>query len=612
MSIRRFVGRFLFLDMEDGNERKVSREMLDMADRGMSDEVLNCVMPYIHDPKDRDAVSLVCRRWYELDALTRKHITIALCYTTTPGRLRGRFPHLESLKLKGKPRAAMFNLIMEDWGGYVTPWVKEISDYFDCLKSLHFRRMIVKDSDLQLLAQARGRVLLVLKLDKCSGFSTDGLLHVGRSCRNLRTLFLEESQIVDKDGEWLHELAMNNTVLETLNFYMTELATVQFEDLELIARNCRSLTSMKISDFEILDLVGFFRAATALEEFAGGSFSEQSDKYSAVSFPPKLCRLGLNYMGKNEMPIVFPFASLLKKLDLLYCLLDTEDHCLLIQKCPNLEFLEARNVIGDRGLEVLAQSCKKLRRLRIERGADEQEMEDEEGVVSQRGLMALARGCLEIEYVAIYVSDITNAALECIGAHSKKLCDFRLVLLEREERITDLPLDNGVRALLRGCQKLRRFALYLRSGGLTDVGLNYIGQYSPNVRWMLLGYVGESDAGLLEFSRGCPSLQKLEMRGCCFSERALAVAAMQLTSLRYLWVQGYRASETGRDLLVMARPFWNIELIPSRGVTINAPDREPVSIEHPAHILAYYSLAGPRTDFPSTVTPLDPASFLTL
>ncbi|RVW60784.1 Coronatine-insensitive protein 1 [Vitis vinifera] len=314
--------------------------------------------------------------------------------------------------------------------------------------------------------------------------------------RNLRTLFLEESQIVDKDGEWLHELAMNNTVLETLNFYMTELATVQFEDLELIARNCRSLISMKISDFEILDLVGFFRAATALEEFAGGSFSEQSDKYSA-----------------------------------------------------------ARNVIGDRGLEVLAQSCKKLRRLRIER-----------------------------EYVAIYVSDITNAALECIGAHSKKLCDFRLVLLEREERITDLPLDNGVRALLRAQMLDGCFLVMLE----------------------------KSDAGLLEFSRGCPSLQKLEMRGCCFSERALAVAAMQLTSLRYLWVQGYRASETGRDLLVMARPFWNIELIPSRGVTINAPDREPVSIEHPAHILAYYSLAGPRTDFPSTVTPLDPASFLTL
>lgn len=151
----------------------------------MSDVILGCVMPYIHDPKDRDAVSQVCRRWYELDALTRKHVTIALCYTTTPERLRRRFIHLESLKLKGKPRAAMFNLIPEDWGGYVTPWVREIADSFNCLRSLHFRRMIVVDSDLELLARARGRVLLSLKLDKCSGFSTDGLFHIGRSCRYL-------------------------------------------------------------------------------------------------------------------------------------------------------------------------------------------------------------------------------------------------------------------------------------------------------------------------------------------------------------------------------------------------------------------------------------------
>ncbi|KAM1054013.1 hypothetical protein ACFX13_001482 [Malus domestica] len=582
--------------MEDRNVR-----------RRITDVVMDVVMPYLHDPKDRDAVSLVCKRWYELDALTRKHVTIALCYTTTPDRLRQRFQHLESLKLKGKPRAAMFNLIPEDWGGYVTPWVREIADSFHRLTCLHFRRMIVRDSDLELLAETRGRVLQVLKLDKCSGFSTDGLFHIGHSCRNLRTLFLEESSIKEKDGNWLHELAENNTVLETLNFYMTDLIKVKIEDLEHIAKNCRSLSSVKTSDCEILDLVGFFRNAAVLEEFCGGFFNEQSERYSVVTLPQKLCRLGLTYMGKKEMPIVFPFATLLKKLDLLYALLDTEDHCTLIQRCPNLEILETRNVIGDRGLEVLARSCKRLRRLRIERGADEPDMEHEEGVVSQRGLMALAQGCLEIEYVAVYVSDITNACLEYIGTYSKNLCDFRLVLLDREVTITDLPLDNGVRALLRGCQKLRRFALYLRRGGLTDLGLSYIGQYSQNVRWMLLGYVGESDAGLLAFSKGCPSLQKLEMRGCCFSERALADAVMQLTSLRYLWVQGYRGSATGLDLLAMARPFWNIELIPPRRVDV--PDQQ--GVEHPAHILAYYSLAGPRTDFPDSVIPVDPASLLT-
>ncbi|XP_020202418.1 coronatine-insensitive protein 1 [Cajanus cajan] len=564
-------------------------------------------LPY----QDRDAVSQVCRRWYELDSLTRKHVTIALCYTTTPARLRRRFPHLESLKLKGKPRAAMFNLIPEDWGGHVTPWVAEISRYFDCLKTLHFRRMIVKDSDLQILASSRGHVLHALKLDKCSGFSTDGLSFIARSCRSLRVLFLEESSIVEKDGEWLHELALNNTVLETLNFYLTDIDVVKIQDLELLAKNCPNLVSVKLAECEILDLVNFFKNAYALEEFCGGTYNEEPEKYSAISLPAKLCRLGLTYIGKNELPIVFMFAAVLKKLDLLYAMLDTEDHCMLIQRCPNLEVLETRNVIGDRGLEVLGRCCKRLKRLRIERGDDDQGMEDEEGTVSHRGLIALSQGCSELEYMAVYVSDITNASLEHIGTHLKNLCDFRLVLLDHEEKITDLPLDNGVRALLRGCDKLRRFALYLRRGGLTDVGLGYIGQYSPNVRWMLLGYVGESDAGLLEFSKGCPSLQKLEMRGCSFfSERALAVAATQLTSLRYLWVQGYGASPSGRDLLAMARPFWNIELIPSRKVAMNNNTDETVVVEHSAHILAYYSLAGQRSDFPDTVVPLDTVASL--
>ncbi|KAL3820166.1 hypothetical protein ACJIZ3_006071 [Penstemon smallii] len=434
----------------------------------------------------------------------------------------------------------------------------------------------------------------------------------------MKNLVMEESSITDNDGEWLHELALNNTVLENLNFYMTDpILRVRSGDLELIARRCPSLASVKVNDCDMLDLIGFFQAATSLEEFGGGSyteppgqvgegiFNEQLERYAAVVFPPSLCRLGLTYLGQAEMPIVYPVASRLRKLDLMFAFLNTEDHCLLLQRCPNLEVLEARNVIGDRGLEVVAQFCKKIKRLRIERGADEQEMEDEEGIVSQRGLTALAQGCIELEYLAVYVSDITNASLECIGTHSKNLCDFRLVLLDRETRITDLPLDSGVRSLLIGCHKLRRFALYLRPGGLSDVGLSYIGRYSSNVRWMLLGYVGESDAGLLEFSKGCPSLQKLEMRGSCFSERALAIAALQLTSLRYLWVQGYRASN-GRNLLTMVRPNWNIELIPAQQGFVGDENGVNVMVEHQSHILAYYSLAGPRSDFPATVKPLDP------
>ncbi|KAF8044631.1 hypothetical protein N665_7396s0001 [Sinapis alba] len=142
------------------------------------DDVIEQVMPYITDPKDRDSASLVCRRWFKIDSETREHVTMALCYTSTPDRLSRRFPNLRSLKLKGKPRAAMFNLIPENWGGFVTPWVNEIAVSLRRLKSVHFRRMIVSDLDLDVLAKARLDELEALKLDKCSGFSTDGLLSI--------------------------------------------------------------------------------------------------------------------------------------------------------------------------------------------------------------------------------------------------------------------------------------------------------------------------------------------------------------------------------------------------------------------------------------------------
>ena len=268
-----------------------------------------------------------------------------------------------------------------------------------------------------------------------------------------------------------------------------------------------------------------------------------------------------------------------------------------------------RNVIGDRGLEVVGDTCKKLRRLRIERGDDDPGLQEEQGGVSQLGLTAVAVGCRDLEYIAAYVSDITNGALESIGTFCKNLYDFRLVLLDKQKQVTDLPLDNGVRALLRSCTKLRRFALYLRPGGLSDMGLDYIGQYSGNIQYMLLGNVGESDHGLIRFAIGCTNLRKLELRSCCFSEQALSLAVLQMPSLKYIWVQGYKASPTGLELLLMARPFWNIEFTPPspKSMCRMTVDGEPC-VDSQAQVLAYYSLAGQRPDCPDWVTPLHPAA----
>ncbi|WVZ68135.1 hypothetical protein U9M48_017116 [Paspalum notatum var. saurae] len=577
---------------------------------GVPEEALHLVFGYVDDPRDREAASLVCRRWHRIDALSRKHVTVGFCYAAEPARLLARFPRLESLALKGKPRASMYGLIPDDWGAYAAPWLAQLAAPLQCLKAVHLRRMTVTDEDVGVLVRARGHMLQVLKLDKCSDFSTDALRLVARSCRSLRTLFLEECAVTDKGSEWLHELAVNNSVLVTLNFYMTDLR-VEPADLELLAKNCKSLISLKMSESDLSDLIGFFQASKSLQEFAGGAFSEVGEctKYEKVKFPPRLCLLGgLTFMGKDEMPFIFPYSAILKKLDLQYTLLTTEDHCQLIAKCPNLLVLEVRNVIGDRGLEVVAETCKKLRRLRIERGADEDPGQEEQGGVSQLGLTAVAVGCRELEYIAAYVSDITNGALESIGTFCKNIYDFRLVLLDKQNQITDLPLDNGVRALLRNCTKLRRFAIYLRPGGLSDVGLGYIGLYSGNIQYMLLGNVGESDSGLIQFAMGCTNLRKLELRSCCFSERALAVAVLQMPSLRYIWVQGYRASQTGQDLLLMARPYWNIEFAPPSPETANRmmADGQPC-VDTYAQVLAYYSLAGRRPDCPQWLVTLHPA-----
>lgn len=419
---------------------------------------------------------------------------------------------------------------------------------------------------------------------------------------------MEESTITENDGDWMHELALRNTVLETLNFHMTELRAVHCTDLEMIASQCKDLKSVKISDsIDVGSMVGFFSATLSLEEFAGGSFNDHQDDdrdlprivYDNVRFPPRLCSLGLSYITQKEMHIIFPSAAYLNHLDLQYTFLNTEDHCDLLRRCPRLRVLQVRNVIGDQGLDVVADTCKFLKRLRIERGEDE----EQEGTVTQRGVSRISQECSELEYLAVYVSNITNEALEILGTFSKNLSDFRLVLLDNKEIKTDLPLDNGVRALLRGCIKLRRFALYLRQGGLTDVGMEYIGLHSPNVVSMLLGYIGESDAGLAAFSRGCPCLKKLEFRGCCFSETALLVAMKKLKSLKYIWVQGHNiGSEWGREEGVpIILPYWNIEFIPTRRVDCDDDDGY---VEMPAQIIGYRSLAGTRTDHPQFVVPL--------
>lgn len=142
------------------------------------------------------------------------------------------------------------------------------------------------------------------------------------------------------DGQWLHQLALNNKVLENLNFYLTFMELISVEDLELLARNC-PLVSVKIGDTALFHLRNFFRTATRLQEFCGGSFDGQLIQYGDdFKIPAHLTSLGPMFLVDTHLPMLYPVANSLWKLDFVYVSITCDDHCFLIERCHNLRVLE--------------------------------------------------------------------------------------------------------------------------------------------------------------------------------------------------------------------------------------------------------------------------------
>ncbi|GJS06419.1 leucine-rich repeat, cysteine-containing subtype protein [Tanacetum coccineum] len=489
----------------------------------VGEQVLDLVIPYIHNLEDRNSVSLVSRKSYEIDGITRKRVTVHTLYSN-PSRLSTRFPFIESLTLKGPP--SCINLT----NGYViriTPWIQQLALEFKSLKELHIHGMAVHDEDLETFARTHGNELRSLRISECKGFSTDGLLHVSRYCNQLRKLCLGYCYHIDvKDGIWLHQLALNSTVLERLHFMCTNCSYT--EDLTLLARNCcNSLISLKIGECLLSELGDAFRYAVRLEHFGGGNIFDEESELVGFEFPPNTRSLSIHDLVVTRCSVVHPFLNQIRKLKLVFVDMDEECQCLLFKRCPNLEVLDTEVVCGDRGLQVLGEFCKKLRKL------------THDGHVTHVGLIALAKGCTKLECLKVRLRDISNEAIKCLGTHLENLRKLHMNLV-KIDGTTDLPLDNGILAMLMGCRKLERLDIMLshgcRHGGLTDVGLDYIGKYGVNLRSLRLECVGNSNAGLVKLSEGCPKLRKLKLIVCPFSKQAVTSFVFNMPSLRYVWV----------------------------------------------------------------------------
>ncbi|GJY34706.1 leucine-rich repeat, cysteine-containing subtype protein [Tanacetum coccineum] len=340
--------------------------------------------------------------------------------------------------------------------------------------------MVVMMRYLETLARTRGNDLRSLKIRKCKGFTTDGLRHVSKYCNRLRTLCLGYARYIDlKDGIWFHQLALNSTALEMFNFKNMKMSD-DAEDLHFFCQKncCNSLISLKIGKCYLSKLEDAFRYAVRLEHFGGYIRAEESELVG-FKFPTNMRSLSIHNLAVTRG--VRNFGSSIYQ-DVLW-----------------------RQGFG-KLLVCLQENCTKL----PFRNCD------------PHGIDGSAKGCTKLECLKVWLEDISNEALECVGTHLKNLRDFH---------ISDL-----------FTARYHSFAW-----GLTGCWFGYDRKYGANLRSLSLTHIGESDAGLVKLSKGCPKLRKLKLSYCPFSDHAVTSFVFKIPSLSGLWLSGYeKESKMGR------------------------------------------------------------------
>ena len=563
------------------------------------EEVLEHVFSFIHTDKDRNAISLVCKSWYEVERWSRRRIFIGNCYAVSPGIVIRRFPELRSVALKGKPHFADFNLVPDGWGGNVYPWIAAMAMAYPMLEELRLKRMVVTDDSLELISRSF-KNFKVLVLSSCEGFSTDGLAAIAANCRNLRELDLRESEVDDFSGHWLTHFPDSCTSLVSLNISCLA-SEVSFSALERLVGRCPSLRTLRLNRAVPLDrLPNLLRRAPQLVELGTGAYSAEHrpEVFSSLAGAFSNCKELKSLSGfwdvvPDYLPAVYPACSGITSLNLSYATIQSPDLIKLVTQCQNLQRLWVLDYIEDSGLDALAASCKDLQELRV----FPSEPYDMEGNVAltEQGLVSVSEGCPKLHSVLYFCRQMTNAALVSIAKNRPNMTRFRLCIIEPRTRDyqTLEPLDVGFGAIVEHCKELHRLSL---SGLLTDRVFEYIGTHAKKLEMLSVAFAGDGDLGLHHVLSGCKSLRKLEIRDCPFGDKALLANAAKLETMRSLWMSSCSVSFGACKLLGQKMPRLNVEVMDERGRPDSRP--ESCSVEK---LYIYRSVAGPRSDMPRFV-----------
>ncbi|XP_073013329.1 transport inhibitor response 1-like protein Os04g0395600 [Typha latifolia] len=567
------------------------------------EEVVEHIFDYLVSHRDRNTVSLVCKAWYRVERSSRRSLFVGNCYSVRPERVPARFPCVRSLSVKGKPHFADFNLVPPDWGGFAMPWIAAAARGLPDLEELRFKRMVVSDESLELLARSFPN-LRSLVLVSCEGFSTDGLAAIATHCRLLRELDLQENEVEDRGPQWLSCFSDSCTSIESLNFACLK-GEVNAGALERLVARCPNLRSLRLNRaISVESLSKILARSPHLVDLGTGSFTadHRSESYYMLIIALQKCKSLRSLSGFWDasprcLPAVYPICANLTSLNLSYApAIQGADLIKLIRHCWKLQRLWVLDCIGDKGLAVVASTCRELQELRV---FPSDVFGAGTACVTEEGLVAVSAGCPKLHSLLYFCHQMTNAALVTVAKNCPKFIRFRLCILEprKPDPVTNQPLDEGFGAIVKSCKDLRRLSV---SGLLTDRVFLYIGMYAERLEMLSIAFAGDSDKGMVYVLNGCKNLRKLEIRDSPFGDAALLADVGKYEAMRSLWMSSCDVTLGGCKALAAKMPTLNVEIIDERDEG-DEMEENLTDLHKVEKMYVYRTVGGPRNDAPHFV-----------
>ncbi|XP_058001013.1 F-box/LRR-repeat protein 4 isoform X3 [Hevea brasiliensis] len=469
----------------------------------LPDELIVEIFRHLDSKSTRDACSLVCHRWLDLERLSRT--TLRIGATGNPDLsvklLARRFHNVKAIHIDERLSISIPVQFGRRRGSdHSVPTLKLHSEK-GVSEDGHFESNSLSDAGLSALGDGFPR-LEKLSLIWCSTVSSLGLMSLAYKCSFLMSLDLQGCYVGDRG---LAAVGKCCKQLEDLNLRFCE--GVTDTGLVELAQGCgKSLKSLGVA------------ACAKITHISLEAVSSYCKSLETLSLDSECMHNG----GILSVAQGCPSLKVLR----LQCINVTDDALIAVgTHCLSLELLALNSFqrFTDKGLRAIGNGCKKLKNLSL----------SDCYFLSDKGLEAIATGCRELTHLEVNgCHNIGTIGLEAIGRSCLRLTELALLYCQRIGNHALLEIgkgckflqalhlvdcssigDDAICSIARGCRNLKKLHIR-RCYEIGNKGIIAIGENCKSLTDLSLRFCDRvGDEALIAIGQGC-SLQHLNVSGC--------------------------------------------------------------------------------------------------